>query len=234
MYLKEASMLLQSTSRLSVSFLLAASFVATTAALSQQATPSSGSVVQPGAPGQVTRTLPSATKAAAPLPPQPADIEFMQGMIMHHSQAVEMTALLKSRSHNPEVQALGERINISQGDEIRFMHRWLEAHNIAVDPMGGMSMDGVDMNSLDYAPMPGMLTLRQMNALEKSTGPAFDHLFLTGMVMHHTGALTMVKDLTNVAGTNQDADLFDFVSDVVNTQQAEIDIMNGLLRKEKK
>ena len=154
---------------------------------------------------------------------------------MHHSQAVEMTALLKSRSHNPEVQALGERINISQGDEIRFMHHWLEAHNIPFDPMGGMSMDNMaDMNSPDYAPMPGMLTLRQMAALKKSTGPQFDHLFLTGMIMHHTGALTMVKDLTAVPGTNQDADLFDFVSDVVNTQQAEIDIMHTLLNKEKK
>jgi uncharacterized protein (DUF305 family) len=227
-------MLPQVTSRLSVPLLLVASLAATASTFSQQASPASGSVVQPGAPGQATKTLPSSTKAAEPLPPQPADIEFVQGMIMHHSQAVEMTALLKTRSHNPEVQALGERINISQGDEIRFMHHWLESHNIAVDPMGGMSMDGVDMNSLDYAPMPGMLTLRQMNALEKSTGPQFDHLFLTGMVMHHTGALTMVKDLTNVAGTNQDANLFDFVSDVVNTQQAEIDIMNGLLRKEKK
>ncbi len=224
-------MLLRSPLLLPIALFFAIASFTTTAAFCQ----SPGTVVQPGAPGQPTKTLPSSTKAAAPIAPQPADIAFMQGMIMHHSQAVEMTALLKTRSHNPEVQALGERINISQGDEIRFMHHWLEAHNIPFDPMGGMKMDGgMDMDSLDYAPMPGMLTRRQMIALEKSTGPEFDHLFLTGMIRHHTGALTMVTDLTSVAGTNQDADLFDFVSDVVNTQQAEIDIMNGLLRKEKK
>jgi uncharacterized protein (DUF305 family) len=224
-------MLLRSPLRLPIALFLTVTSFTTTAAFCQ----SGGTVVQPGAPGQSTKTLPSSTQAAAPLAPQPADIAFVQGMIMHHSQAVEMTALLKTRSHNPEVKALGERINISQGDEIRFMHHWLEAHKIPVDPMGGMNMDdGVDMNSLDYAPMPGMLTRRQMIALEKSTGPEFDHLFLTGMVKHHTGALTMVTDLTSVPGTNQDADLFDFVSDVVNTQQAEIDIMNGLLKKEKK
>jgi uncharacterized protein (DUF305 family) len=224
-------MLLHSLLRLPIALVLTVSPFTITAIYCQ----SSGTVVQPGAPGQSTKTLPASTKAAAPLAPQPADITFMQGMIMHHSQAVEMTALLKTRSHNSEVQALGQRINISQGDEIRFMHHWLEAHNIPVDPMGGMNMDdGMDMNSLDYAPMPGMLTRRQMIALEKSTGPEFDHLFLTGMVKHHTGALTMVTDLTNVPGTNQDADLFDFVSDVVNTQQAEIDIMNGLLQKERK
>jgi uncharacterized protein (DUF305 family) len=212
-----------------VLFLAFASF-ASIAAFCQ----TSGTIVQPGAPGQPTKTLPSSTKASAPLAPQPADIKFMQGMIMHHSQAVEMTALLKSRSHNPEVQTLGERINISQGDEIRFMHHWLEAHKIPFDPMGGMDMnEGMDMG-LDSAPMPGMLTRREMIALEKSVGPEFDHLFLIGMVKHHTGALTMVEDLTSVPGTNQDADLFDFVSDVINTQQAEIDIMNGLLKKEKK
>jgi uncharacterized protein (DUF305 family) len=213
------------------------------AGASAQTSPGSGdpAAVQPGAPGQPTRTLPAGTAAAIQRPPTEADVKFMQGMIMHHSQAVEMTELLKTRSHNPDVQNLGKRIDISQADEIGFMKRWLQDRGEPLMPkmdMGGMDMAGMDMSKMDMSSMmpamPGMLTAAQMEALRKATGPQFDHLFLTGMIQHHTGALTMVKELFSTPGAAQDPLLFDFTSDVENTQQAEIDIMRNLLSKEKK
>jgi uncharacterized protein (DUF305 family) len=198
-------------------------------AVGQQAKPADSgvSIVQPGAPGQSNKTLTPDTAAAPPRKPSDADVKFMQGMIMHHSQAVEMTELLRTRSHDPEVQALGKRISISQTDEMRYMKQWLtERGEPLVDDMGGM-----DMSSMPMPMMPGMLTPEQMKALAAATGPAFDHLFLTGMIQHHTGALTMVKDLFKVPGAGQDPQLFDFASDVDNTQQAEIDIMRHMLKE---
>jgi uncharacterized protein (DUF305 family) len=157
----------------------------------------------------------------------------MQGMIMHHNQAVEMTALMPTRSKNPQLLELGQRISISQTDEMAFMKRWLTERGQPLSaPMPGMDhMAGMDMS--DMPPMPGMLTKKQMDALSNATGPEFDHLFLTGMIQHHTGALTMVKDLFSTPGAAQDALLFDFTSDVTNTQQAEIDTMRHMLAKEK-
>jgi uncharacterized protein (DUF305 family) len=199
------------------------------AARCQQTKPAPGgvSIVQPGAPGQSNKTLTPDTASAAPRKPSDADVKFMQGMIMHHSQAVEMTELLKTRSHDTEVQALGKRISISQTDEMRYMKQWLtERGEPIADDMGGM-----DMSSMPMPMMPGMLTPEQMKALAAATGPQFDHLFLTGMIQHHTGALTMVKDLFRVPGAGQDPQLFDFASDVDNTQQAEIDIMRHMLKE---
>ncbi len=158
----------------------------------------------------------------------------MQGMIMHHSQAVEMTELLRTRSHNKDLQLLGQRISISQSDEIKYMKQWLQDRGkpLEMHEMGDMNMS--DMKGMDAMPlMPGMLTPQQMQALAKATGPAFDHLFLTGMIQHHTGALIMVQDLFDTPGAGQDNVLFDFATDVDNTQRAEIKIMQGLLLKEK-
>src|SRR5215471_15989659 len=94
-------------------------------ALCQQ--PSTGpSVVQPGAPGQSNKAVVSPSANASLHEPSEADTKFMQGMILHHSQAVEMVALLKTRGSSKEVQALGERISISQTDEMKFMKQWLE------------------------------------------------------------------------------------------------------------
>jgi uncharacterized protein (DUF305 family) len=97
--------------------------------------------------------------------------------------------------------------------------------------MAGMDMAGMDHMDMAMPMMPGMLTKEQMKALAAATGPEFDHLFLTGMIQHHTGALTMVKDLFLVPGAGQDPRLFDFASDVDNTQQAEIDIMRHMLKE---
>jgi uncharacterized protein (DUF305 family) len=193
------------------------------------------SVVQPGAPGKPSTQLPANMPPAQMREPTKADVEFMQGMIMHHSQAVEMTDLLKTRSTNPEVQELGKKIDISQTDEMGFMKRWLQDRGKPTEmpmDMGGMDMKGMDMSSMMPA-MPGMLTKAQMEALRKAKGPEFDHLFLTGMIQHHSGALTMVKQLFDTPGAAQDPLLFDFTSDVDNTQQAEIDIMRHMLAKEK-
>lgn len=161
----------------------------------------------------------------------------MQGMIMHHSQAVEMTAMMPTRTKNSALLELGQRISISQTDELVFMKQWLTDRGFpttmpAKAGMAGMdNMPGMDMS--DMPPMPGMLTAKQMEALRNSTGAEFEHLFLTGMIQHHTGALTMVNDLFKTPGAGQDAILFDFTSDVVNTQQAEIDTMRHMLAKEK-
>ncbi|MGD0444854.1 MAG: DUF305 domain-containing protein [Edaphobacter sp.] len=214
-------------------------FLTSGAVLCQQAstTPDGVSIVQPGAPGQSNKILTPETAAAPPRRPSDADVKFMQGMIMHHAQAVEMTELLKTRSQNKEVQALGKRISISQTDEMRFMREWLTERGEPISEHGSMDMAGMDMAGMDHMDMgpmpmmPGMLTPAQMKALAAATGPEFDHLFLTGMIQHHTGALTMVKDLFQVPGAGQDPRLFDFASDVDNTQQAEIDIMKHMLKE---
>jgi uncharacterized protein (DUF305 family) len=147
-----------------------------------------------------------------------------------------MTELLKTRTHDTEVQALGKRISISQTDEMRFMREWLAERGESLSEHGSMDMAGMDMAGMDHMDMampmmPGMLTKEQMKALAAATGPEFDHLFLTGMIQHHTGALTMVKDLFRIPGAGQDPRLFDFASDVDNTQQAEIDIMRHMLKE---
>src|SRR5215510_4928631 len=183
-------------------------------------------IVQPGAPGQPTKKLPPSTRASLP-PASPKNVEFMQGMIMHHAQAVEMTALIESRTDNKELRTLGARISHSQSDEINFMKRWLQARGEPIDlPMPEMS--GMDMSKHQML-MPGMLTAKQMDALRKAKGAEFDKLFLTGMIQHHGGALIMVKDLFDTAGAGQDAELFNFATDVDSGQRAEIRIMQGML-----
>ena len=165
-------------------------------------------------------------------PVSQADVEFMQGMIMHHSQAVEMTALIASHTENSKVRSLGAKISSSQSDEIKFMQRWLTARGERTS-MSMPSMPGMDMSGHAMAPMPGMLTPEQMEALRKAKGAKFDHLFLTGMIQHHNGALVMVKQLFDTPGAGQDADLFDFATDADNTQRAEIRIMQKMVEEER-
>jgi uncharacterized protein (DUF305 family) len=197
------------------------------AARAQQTDPTSPVVVQPGAPGKPTKTLPPSTKGALP-PLSQADVEFMQGMIMHHSQAVEMTALIPSHTDNKNLRSLGARISSSQSDEIKFMRRWLATRGQSLS-MATAEMPGMDMSHERTSLMPGMLTTEQMGALRKAKGSEFDHLFLTGMIQHHGGALTMVKDLFDNAGAGQDAELFNFATDADNSQRAEIKIMQNML-----
>jgi uncharacterized protein (DUF305 family) len=211
----------------SITFMVLCGFFCTAAhAQNGAATPV---IVQPGAPGKPSKRLPAS--ATAKLPPRSqAEVDFMQGMIMHHAQAVEMTALISSHTENKDLRLLGARISSSQSDEIKFMKRWLAARGESVS-MAMPGMKDVNMSHHTMPLMPGMLTPRQMEALRKAKGSEFDHLFLTGMIQHHNGALTMVTDLFDTAGAGQDAELFNFATDVDSGQRAEIRIMQGMLEK---
>ncbi len=187
-------------------------------------------VVQPGAPGAPSKRLPPSTRATLP-PPSSADVQFMQGMILHHAQAVDMTAMIPSHTQNKDLHSLGARISSSQSDEIKLMKRWLAARGESAQK-AIPKMPGMDMSHDTMALMPGMLTPQQMEALQKAKGAEFDRLFLVGMIQHHNGALTMVKDLFDTAGAGQDAELFTFATDADNTQRAEIRIMETMLKKE--
>lgn len=224
---------LATTLRNGILAVAAVMFFFTLTAFAQKTDPDeSPVVVQPGAPGQATKILPSTTRAILP-PRSPKDVEFMQGMIMHHAQAVEMTALIESRTQNKELRLLGARISHTQADEINFMKRWLETRGEKISmPMMKMDMNmpGMDMSSNQHLMlMPGMLTPKQMKELENAKGAEFDRLFLKGMIQHHNGALIMVKELFDTAGAGQDAELFNFATDIDSGQRAEIKIMQTLL-----
>jgi uncharacterized protein (DUF305 family) len=195
----------------------------------QKREPKGPVIVQPGAPGRPTRTLPRSTRATLP-PASAKDVEFMQGMIMHHAQAVEMTALIEARTRNQELRLLGARISNSQAAEINFMKRWLIARGKPITPPMP-EMKGMEGMHMSHGPMlmPGMLTTKQMDALRQAKNAEFDQLFLSGMIQHHNGALIMVKDLFDTAGSGQDAELFNFVTDVDSGQRAEIRIMQAML-----
>jgi uncharacterized protein (DUF305 family) len=155
-----------------------------------------------------------------------ADVKFMAGMIHHHAQAIEMAMLMKGRTTTPAMLSLGERITISQKDEILMMQTWLKDHGEVVpDPLPHIGMDMGDMPM-----MPGMLTKAQMAALSKAKGAEFDRLFLTGMIQHHEGAITMVKELFATVGAAQNTAVFRFASDVDADQRAEITRMRALLK----
>jgi uncharacterized protein (DUF305 family) len=204
--------------------------------IAQQPAPAQPAVVQPGAPGKKTKTLPAKTRARL-LPLAVADIQFMQGMIVHHAQAVEMTALIEARTENKEVRTLGARISHTQADEIAFMKRWLVSRGQPVE----MTMaERHNMHQGKMSPqasheemmlMPGMLTAKEMEALKQAKGAEFDRLFLVGMIQHHGGALDMVRDLHNTAGAGQEAELFNFATDVDSGQHAEIRVMQNMLEK---
>ena len=189
-------------------------------------------VVQPGAPGQATKRLPPTTRAQLP-PVSAKDVQFMQGMIMHHAQAVEMTALINDRTTNERLRLLGSRVSHSQADEMRYMERWLKLRGEPTSmPMSSMDhshhMPGMDMSKHEMT-MPGMLTKVQMDALKAAKGAEFDRLFLEGMIQHHKGALVMVDELFNTAGSGQDSELFNFATEVDSGQRAEIKIMESML-----
>lgn len=152
-------------------------------------------------------------------------VAFMQGMIGHHAQALEMARLVPSRSSHPSVKLLAERIDVSQKDEIVLMRRWLRSRGHAVpddDAHVHAAMGHAEL-------MPGMLTRAQLEQLGAARGTAFDRLFLQQMIRHHEGALQMVSQLL-ATSRNLDAETFRFVSDVDADQRAEIQRMQSLLR----
>lgn len=215
----------------SISITAALFCFAVTAVIAQSSVTDSAVIVQPGAPGQATKVLPASTRAV--LPQKSAkDVEFMQGMIMHHAQAVEMVALIESRTNRKDVRLLGARISHTQADEINFMRRWLvsrgEPVEMTMPATSGSHSHGGHSAGQDML-MPGMLSKKQMDALANAKGVEFDRLFLSGMIQHHGGALVMVRELIDTAGAAQDAELFNFVTDVDSGQRAEIKLMEAMI-----
>ncbi len=181
-------------------------------------------IIQPGPPGEPAREL-SADKAIeiADTSHSPDDVQFMQDMIPHHHQALEMAALVGDRTNRPELIDVAGRINASQGDEIEFMQQWLRERGEQVpDPTAHHAMH------TDHK-MAGMATPEQMAELADTKGTAFDRMFLGLMITHHEGAVTMVEELLEQPGSAYDPVLFEFTSDVTNDQEAEIERMNALL-----
>jgi uncharacterized protein (DUF305 family) len=197
--------------------------IALVAACRTAAGPSTPQIIQPGAPGQSGRVV-TATEAADLSKVQftAADVRFMQGMIGHHAQALEMSALIESRTATEDMKKLGLRIVVSQEDEIKMMQDWLTARGQTLPDPHAHHQHGATL-------MPGMLTQEEMTRLAAAKGVEFDRLFLEGMIKHHIGALTMVKELFSTPGAGQDADIFAFASDVDADQRMEIDRMGAML-----
>jgi uncharacterized protein (DUF305 family) len=176
-----------------------------------------------------------ASESAAPYPQAPrlpftaADVEFMSSMIPHHAQAMVMSALVPQRTQRHDIRVLAERIAVSQEDEIAIMRTWLADRDQPVPPADATHhrhrMDGVEHNML----MPGMLTAEELAQLERARDAEFDRLFLTFMIRHHEGALTMVEQLFGSYGAAQDEDVFRFASDVFADQSSEIARMKSML-----
>ena len=181
-------------------------------------------IIQPGAPGDAARELTAeqATEIASSSY-SPADTLFMQDMIPHHNQAVQMAELVAERTNLPQLVDVAGRINASQADEIEFMQGWLRERSEPVpDPTAHSAMHTTHK-------MAGMASPEQMAELAASEGTAFDKLFLSLMITHHEGAVKMVEELMEQPGSAFDTQLFKFTSDITNDQVAEIGRMNALL-----
>ncbi|MEO1220636.1 MAG: DUF305 domain-containing protein [Pseudomonadota bacterium] len=197
-------------------------------------------ILLPGAPGESSTTL-SADEASeiAKASHTKADVDFMQGMIVHHQQAVDMSELVADRTNNEEVVTLAGKILSSQADEIAFMNTWLSERGEKT-VMAGMDHSGMDHSgmdhsghmtghAMDHSQMAGMATPEQMAELATLEGTEFDRMFLTLMIAHHEGAITMVENLFDQPGSAADPVLFRFVTDIENDQTAEIDAMDVIL-----
>ena len=174
---------------------------------------SPGAILTPAAQAKADSGRPAYTQA---------DVRFMQGMILHHAQALAMAGWAPARASRNAIKVLAERIDVSQRDEIAFMERWLRERRQSVPETHAAHGTGGH-------PMPGMLTAEQLAQLEKARGPEFDRLFLTFMIQHHEGALSMVTELFSTPGAAQDVYVFRFASDVEADQTAEIERMRSML-----
>ncbi|MDQ6738256.1 MAG: DUF305 domain-containing protein [Gemmatimonadota bacterium] len=211
--------------------LLAATILSTTAASAQTA---------------------AVTTASTPHAYTQADVEFVQGMILHHAQAVVMSDWAPTHGASPSLVILCKRIALSQRDEIVMMQNWLEERKLAVpDPLHMLPSDAARMNGMnptdsgmaskagmpgmpvmsmnDHAMMPGMLTQAQLGELNAAHGAEFDRLYLTGMIRHHQGALHMVAKLFDTPGGGQQPEVFSFATDVDAGQRVEMARMQAML-----
>ncbi|MGB7409008.1 MAG: DUF305 domain-containing protein [Pontixanthobacter sp.] len=189
-------------------------------------------IVKPGALGQQSQRL-SAEQATALAAQEfaPADVAFMQHMILHHAQAVEMAALIADRTGNADVTTMGDKISASQKDEIAFMTQWLAERDqpITMSGMNGMAGHGDHAGHTAMLESMGMATPAQMAELAAATGTEFDRLFLELMVRHHEGAVDMVEELIEQPGTASDPEFLQFTDDITNDQSSEIERMNAIL-----
>ena len=182
-------------------------------------------IVQPGAPGQPAHPVsPQAAADLSAIRYTAADVQFMQRMIAHHGQALEMTALAPTRTTNKDMRLLMKRIELSQADDIMLMQQWLTSRG---EPLP----DSHAPHEHDAALMPGMLTDAEMAQLAASKGATFDRRFLEFMIKHHQGAVFMVDQLFATTGAGQDSEIFAFASDVVADQQAEMARMAAMLKE---
>ena len=180
-------------------------------------------ILQPGSPGEPTKVIDSETAIAiANTSYTAADVDFMQGMIIHHYQAFLMSEMATSRTNNQTILDLAGRIDISQQDEISFMENWL------LD-MGQTVPDPSKSNHMHHHKMMGMAPPEQMQQLSQSDSTDFDRMYLNLMIKHHEGAIDMVDRLNEYPGSAYDPQLYEFVSDLTNDQGVEIERMNGIL-----
>ena len=180
-------------------------------------------ILQPGAPGNPTKELdPETAIAIADSSYTAADVEFLQGMIVHHYQAFLMSEMAPSRTNNQTILDLAGRIDASQIDEIDFMENWLTDRGKSIP-------DPTLMGHSHHHKMMGMATPEQMNKLEASNSTDFDRLYLNLMIRHHDGAIDMVDRLNEFPGSAYDPQLYEFVTDLENDQAVEIERMNGIL-----
>jgi len=195
------------------------------------------SIVSAGAPALAAlATIVCVSAAQRPAPPAgpdsarkaytAADVHFMTGMIAHHAQAVLMAGWAPSHGASASLRAMCERIVVGQGDEIVLMQRWLRDRHELV-PAGDPAHDM--MPGMDHNLMPGMLTSQQLMQLDSARGTEFDRLFLTFMIQHHMGAITMVNELFGSQGGGEEEIVFRFASDVYADQTTEIARMNRML-----
>ncbi len=187
--------------------------------------PGTGVVV----PGSAATAIVLATADSAARAFAPADVEFMQGMVPHHAQAVIMAAWAASHGARADVQRLCLRVGAAQSDEIQMMRRWLRERKQDVPDSNAtrhvMKMDGMNHEMM----MPGMLSDEEMAQLDRARGSAFDRLFLNGMIGHHRGAIAMVTTLFQNGNAGHDETVFRFANDVVSDQSAEITVMLRML-----
>ena len=191
-------------------------------------------IIQPGAPGNPSKILDA--KEATNISNTSyikADVKFLQGMIVHHEQAILMSNMAGERTNNKTILDLAKRIDVSQADEINFMESWLKQRNEYADN----SHENHHMHRKHHIhashnmhlDMVGMATPKQLDDLKKSSSTDFDRLFLQLMITHHDGALEMVEELKKYPGNAYDPILNEFVADLVNDQGVEIERMNTIL-----
>ena len=183
----------------------------------EERTETSVNIVQPGAPGEPSKKVTPAD-ADPMVQHNQADVEFMQGMIHHHQQALTMADWVPDRTQSTSIRLLARRMELSQQAEIDQMWKWLEARG--VDPTD---------HTHKHMVMPGMLNSRQLGKLKDAAGARFDGLFLRYMTMHHRGALTMVQELLNKGG-GAEAEIGAFTRHVDADQAIEIKRMEQLLK----